>query len=267
MLPYLKRCRASVADQTGVTVEHLVQDAHSTDGTHEWLTSDPLIQSSVESDAGMYDALNRGIDRATGSIIAYLNCDEQYLEDTLKHVKATFDKHPDIDLVFGHALLIRPDNSLISYRKAYQPRRSYILSSHLYTLSCTMFVRRRVFDEGLRFNAKLRSIADCEFVTDALSNGHRARVLKRYLSAFTMTGGNMSNSLDSRQETLHAKQQLPTWIRLARPLLNMARLTEKALSGAYHQSFPLSYDLYDASDTRSRKSTCANTGSFRWKFE
>jgi glycosyltransferase involved in cell wall biosynthesis len=38
---WLKLCIASVADQQGVDVEHIVQDAGSDDGTQDWLTSDP----------------------------------------------------------------------------------------------------------------------------------------------------------------------------------------------------------------------------------
>ncbi|NUM82078.1 glycosyltransferase, partial [bacterium] len=42
----------------------------------------------------MYDAINKGIKMASGSIIAYLNCDEQYLPEILKAVKDFFDRHP-----------------------------------------------------------------------------------------------------------------------------------------------------------------------------
>jgi len=75
---WLKLCVASVADQAGVEVEHIVQDAQSDDGTQEWLARDRRVQAYIEKDLGMYDAINRGWRRATGEILAYLNCDEQY---------------------------------------------------------------------------------------------------------------------------------------------------------------------------------------------
>src|SRR5215467_6301036 len=75
---WLKLCVASVADQAG-QVEHIVQDAGSDDGTLEWLPHDKRVKAFVEKDQGMYDAVNRGLNRAAGDVLAYLNCDEQYL--------------------------------------------------------------------------------------------------------------------------------------------------------------------------------------------
>src|SRR5258708_5193184 len=71
---WLKLCVASVADQ-GVELEHIVQDAGSDDGTLDWLPRDPRVKPFVESDQGMYDAINRGLRRANGEILSYLNCD------------------------------------------------------------------------------------------------------------------------------------------------------------------------------------------------
>lgn len=62
---WLKLCIASVADQDGVTLEHIVQDAGSDDGTLDWLPQDERVQVHVEKDNGMYDAVNRGFRRST----------------------------------------------------------------------------------------------------------------------------------------------------------------------------------------------------------
>src|SRR5580658_5685732 len=90
---WLKLCVASVADQ-GVEVEHIVQDACSDDGTLDWLLTDPRVQAFSEKDAGMYDAVNRGLRRASGEILSYLNCDEQYLPGALRAVETHFESHP-----------------------------------------------------------------------------------------------------------------------------------------------------------------------------
>jgi glycosyltransferase involved in cell wall biosynthesis len=83
---WLKLCIASVADQQGVELEHIVQDSCSDDGTQDWLPQDKRVKAFIEKDGGMYDAVNRGYRRATGDILAYLNCDEQYLPGALKAV-------------------------------------------------------------------------------------------------------------------------------------------------------------------------------------
>ncbi len=47
-----------------------------------------------EKDAGMYDAINKGLRKATGDICAYLNCDEQYLPEILRWVVDYFSVSP-----------------------------------------------------------------------------------------------------------------------------------------------------------------------------
>ena len=86
-IEWLRLAVASVADQEGVEYEHIIQDG-GTDGIKEIVQSEfgnlgKRLQVFVEKDAGMYDAVNRGLRRASGEICAYLNCDEQYLPGTL----------------------------------------------------------------------------------------------------------------------------------------------------------------------------------------
>ncbi len=59
----MKLCIASVADQVA-EVEHIVQDAGSDDGTLDWLRTDKRVKAFIEKDRGMYDAINRGLQRA-----------------------------------------------------------------------------------------------------------------------------------------------------------------------------------------------------------
>ncbi len=60
---WLKLCIASVADQQGVELEHIVQDSCSDDGTQDWLPHDRRVKAFIEKDGGMYDAVihERGI--------------------------------------------------------------------------------------------------------------------------------------------------------------------------------------------------------------
>src|SRR5215471_17621511 len=105
MLEYLKRCCASVADQSGPPHEHIVVDGESTDGTVAWLRSQRHLTSIVGKDQGMYDAINIGLRVATGDIVAYLSCDEQYLPGALDFVAGYFASHPEVDGIFGDTLV------------------------------------------------------------------------------------------------------------------------------------------------------------------
>ena len=118
---WLKLCVASVADQAGVEVEHIVQDAQSDDGTQEWLARDRRVQAYFEKDQGMYDAINRGWRRAKGEILAYLNCDEQYLPGALRAVEEFFRRRPQTDVVFADTVVVDKQGQFICCRKSLVP--------------------------------------------------------------------------------------------------------------------------------------------------
>ncbi len=263
-LDYLRRCRASVADQAGVDVEHIVVDGGSTDGTAEWLRAQPGIRWVSEPDQGMYDAINKGLNMAKGDLLAYLNADEQYLPDALESVARFFEQRPEADLVFGDALMIRPDGELLAYRKACPARPAFIAADHLYNLSCAIFFRRRVVEKGARFDATLRMAGDGDFVVRLLRSGARAAILRRYLAAFTVTGSNLGRGQMAAEEGTRFRARAPAWIRLARPLLKAARRIEKVLCGAWRQTFPLSYAVFTPDSGAGRKLITASRAGFRW---
>lgn len=265
MLGYLKRCSASVADQQGVGLEHIVVDGGSTDGTVEWLQRADGIRSITEPDGGMYDAINKGLAMARGDIVAYLNCDEQYLPGALAAVRAHFRQHPEADVVFGDVLAVRPDGSLIAYRKAHQPRWYYIWSSYLYAFTCSMFVRRRVLEDGFRFRTDLQAVADADFVVRLLRRGHTFSHLRRYLAAFTITADNKSKAESSLKELAEFRKSAPSWIRVLALPLNVCRLAERVLAGVYCQRLPVSYALY-VGEERERAAFTVPRASFRWSW-
>ena len=185
-LDWLTLCAASIADQ-GVGVEHLVQDAGSA-GIEAWIAQHPGVKVCVEKDDGMYDAINRGLSRASGDILAYLNCDEQYLPGTLQKVAAFFDEHPEVDMLFGDALLVDPTGAPLSYRRIVFPGRLHTRYCHLGIWSCAMFFRRKVWDQGLQFSSKYRAIGDAVFVEEALTREFPTAVLPLPLAVFALPG-------------------------------------------------------------------------------
>ena len=263
MLPYLQRCVRSVADQ-GQRVEHIVVDALSRDGTGDWIRAQSTVTAIVERDRGMYDAVNKGLDRARGDIVSYLNCDEQYLPGALAKVAAYFDAHPDVDVVFGDALLTDPDGNLLAYRKGYQPRWPYIAVAHLYVLSCTMFMRRRLIDSGARFDMGWKDVGDAEFVIRILRNGARAAHIGEYLAAFTITGNNMSAGANARSETRRLRASCPRLVRALALPIDLLRRVEKVASGAYFQRFPLRYAVFADPQLETRQEFTATSSSSRW---
>src|ERR1051325_7387749 len=143
---WLRLCIASVADQAGVQVQHIIQDSQSDDGTLDWLPADKRVKAFIEKDAGMYDAVNRGFRRAQGEILAYLNCDGQYLPGALKMVADFFSANPDIEAVFSDTIVTDSDGNYICHRPALAPRK-ISMWVRFPILTCAMFLRRSVVRE------------------------------------------------------------------------------------------------------------------------
>ena len=265
MLAYLRRCHASVADQAGGSVEHIVVDGGSSDGSAEFVRQAPDIVGLVGPDAGMYDAINKGLRLAKGEIVAYLNCDEQYLPGTLRDVKAAFAAEPAVDMVAGDTLLIRPDGSLLAYRKAYPLPRALMLVSPLQAQSSSLFFRRRIFDDGHAFDASLKDLGDYELLERLLGCKYRLRICRRYLSVFTMTGANREFGPNAQREAAQLRSRLPgIMVWLGGPL-RLVRWTIKLLAGAYWQPMPLVYSVYTSSQASARRVFVVDRASFRWR--
>jgi glycosyltransferase involved in cell wall biosynthesis len=81
-IPAIRRTLRSVQAQSYAAIEHIVIDGGSTDGTLAWLreNDDSIDYWISEPDQGIYDAMNKGLMLAKGSIIGLLNCGDEYTE-------------------------------------------------------------------------------------------------------------------------------------------------------------------------------------------
>jgi glycosyltransferase involved in cell wall biosynthesis len=261
---FLKLGIASAADQ-GVELEHIVQDAGSDDGTLDWLMADRRVKAFVEKDSGMYDAVNRGLRKSCGEILAYLNCDEQYLPGALRAVSDYFDLHPGVDLVFSDCLVVDGAGNFLCFRKVQVPTRQHILVAHLPTFTCSMFFRRKIIEEqGLYFDPKWRDVGDAQWVLRLIEAGVSMGILRRFTSVFTDTGNNMNLSDNAQREKRILFDSAPWWARRFRFALVWAHRFRRAAGGMYFQK-PFDYALYTPGSLDRRVTQHVAVPTFLWK--
>jgi glycosyltransferase involved in cell wall biosynthesis len=261
---WLKLCIASVSDQTGVEVEHIVQDSQSDDGTQDWLPRDSRVKAFIEKDKGMYDAINRGWKRATGEVLAYLNCDEQYLPGGLQAVEAFFRANPGVDVAFADTIVVDAKGEFISCRKSLVPQRN-VMWVYNPVISSSIFIHRRVLDQyGLFFDTQWRDLGDKVWNLEFLKKGLRMAVLRRYTSVFTDTGENMNLKPNAIRERETVMSMAPEWVQRFRQPLLLSHRIRAACHGLYWEK-PFSYEIYTRSSPERRVSFHVAKPTGVWK--
>ena len=110
-------CLASVENQKGISVEHIVIDGGSTDRTVEIVRGSGQVSRIIsEPDEGIYDAMNKGIGLAAGDVVGILNADDFYAaEGTLSKVFQVFERE-NVDTCYGDLVYITSSNSAVGTR-------------------------------------------------------------------------------------------------------------------------------------------------------
>jgi glycosyltransferase involved in cell wall biosynthesis len=261
---WLKLCIASVADQ-GLALEHIVQDGGSTDGTLSWLLDDARVKAISAPDRSMYEAINRGLARTSGEILAYLNCDEQYLPGALANVLRFFEENPEVDIVFGDAVVVNSNGNFICYRKTVTPQTLHTwVNGNLSIFTCSTFFRRRLLKKGLTFNPSVRMVGDTEWLLRVIESGARMSLLRQYTSAFTMTGRNIGFTQEARREHEQFYGSAPLWARVLKRPIIWHHWLRRFANGAYSQG-PFSYSIYTRSRPDERTTFRVDAPNFRWR--
>ena len=106
---FLEETIRSVLDQNYPRLEYVIQDGGSTDESVKVIEKyrGRLAHAESRKDKGQGHAINLGFAHATkGDIMAYLNSDDLLLPGSLNYVAAYFERHPKVDVVYGHRVVI-----------------------------------------------------------------------------------------------------------------------------------------------------------------
>jgi len=215
---------ASVAMQTWRDIEHIVIDGASTDGTLEMLAQHGkhLARVVSEPDSGIYDAMNKGVQAATGDVVSFLNADDQYATRDVLRTVATAMKEGDLDAVFGDVAFFTddvPSRVIRRYRSAhFRPDR---LGWGWMPAHPGLFVRRKTFERVGLFSTSYRIAGDFEWIARAFKGGsvryqYLPEIFVRMRTGGISTGG-WRNTVLLNQEVMRACREngIPTnWLKI-----------------------------------------------------
>ncbi|RUL76744.1 glycosyltransferase family 2 protein [Dyella choica] len=205
----IEKCLRSVAEQQGVAYEHIVIDGGSTDGTVDILRrhAEKLAFWCSEPDAGIADAMNKGVARATGKWIIFIHADDGLAgPDVL--AKATASIPESADIVAFPVLFGTPGSQRVIRPKPVKSR----MRLKLGMCHQGMLARRRLFDKIGGFNVDLRICMDYEHVLRAISAGCAVSVFEEPVISWMSDAG-----LSSRND----------WRSVRTRLLEEKRVNEK----------------------------------------
>ena len=224
----------SILRQTHQDWELIIEDGLSQDNTLSIVKEyEPQCQGRMrifsEKDEGLYDAMNRGIARATGDVIGILNSDDFYHDErVLEDINQAMEGQP-VDCVYGDLKFIQADNTnrVVRIWKGTQHKKGAFLRGW-HPAHPTFYARRECFDKFGAFNTKYAVSADFELMLRFIEvAGLRNQYINRYFVMMRMGGestGSLRNIIRGNRSILRALRDngfKPS------PLFIMRRMTPK----------------------------------------
>lgn len=206
---FIERAILSVVSQTYHNIEYIIIDGQSRDSTMQIVQkyASKITKIISEPDSGIYDAMNKGIDYASGDILYFLNADDRlYTHDVVKDVLAQFNGDATVDLIFGrlefenvpqeHQIIVDELQSSI-----YKNRRAIL--THIPPQQA-VFARRKMFDQAGKFDTGYQIAADTEWFARCLNANAQVRFIDKRIAYFNTQGLSYIRNKAAIQERIRA---------------------------------------------------------------
>lgn len=162
-------CMNSVLNQTYQDIEYVIIDGNSNDGTVDLIkekakTHENIVWSS-ETDNGIYDALNKGIKKASGDVVGFVHSDDFLANETIISKIAHVFEYEKVDGVYGNLHYVKFDNVQNVVRNwISKPFKRTLLNRGWMPAHPTLFLKREIYRHNGSFNLDYRIAADYDFI-------------------------------------------------------------------------------------------------------
>lgn len=196
----LERTINSVKIQTLNDFEYIVVDGGSTDGSLEVIKrNEHRISKWVsEPDNGIYDAMNKGLEMATGEFVLFMNAgDTFYAADTLK--KIPFSEYPEADIFYGETVMIDSNGNMPGLRSKRLPHNLKWTDFRKGMVVChqSILVRRNI---APKYNLEYKLSADVEWVLHCLKRSKQNVFTGTIIACFLEGGASKQRHAESLGE-------------------------------------------------------------------
>ncbi len=184
---FLEETILSVLNQNYENLEYIVVDGGSTDESVEIIRryEDRLAYWVSEKDQGQVDAINKGLRRVTGDIVAYINSDDVYLPGAFAAVMDAFKTNPDWEWLCGDTIMFGEGDHKTELIKTEVPKSAaHSLSWAYLAPQPGMFWKRELVQAG--FDPKYNYVFDHELYVRLLLAGHRCEHLPRPVAKYRL---------------------------------------------------------------------------------
>jgi len=185
-IAHLEQTIKSVLNQSYENIEYIIIDGGSTDGTVELIKKyeDKIAYWVSEPDGGIYDAMNKGIAKASGEIVGLINADDWYEKNAIAIVVGTFEKR-EVDVVHGSMRIIKENGESFvkgAFRDISNLKKGMLLNHP------TVFAKRSLYEKYGLFDTSYRIVADWERMMSWFLNDVHFVATQEVLANFRMGG-------------------------------------------------------------------------------
>lgn len=189
---FLEATIRSVLEQDYPNIEYMVIDGGSTDASVEIIRryADRLAHWESQPDRGQAHAINKGLQRAKGEILGWLNADDLLLPGTVRMVVDSFRQHPEVDVIYGRLVRIDPAGRLVP--TPLLPKDRVVFGKETLIGECVVnqpgsFWRRGIMEKTGLLNENLHYALDYEYWVRMFLAGGRFKRLSEPVAAFRLS--------------------------------------------------------------------------------
>lgn len=156
----LKFTFESVCSQTYSSLEYIIVDGGSTDGTTEFLLDNAKFTFNLISgkDNGIYDAMNKGIDLARGNYLIFMNSGDSFFDNSIVERVAIVLAQEESDVLYGDAIAINRRGSTSKWQYSSLQGHDFLLSSNICQQS--IFYSKEALIKAGKFDLTYTLLAD-----------------------------------------------------------------------------------------------------------